>query len=80
MRAIIASVRVLALLLFPVAMVVPAAPRKYVSERQVAQTYGISMRTVHRYVAQGRLKAYRVGPKLVRFDADEVERALVGNR
>lgn len=37
-----------------------------------------TFRDVHRYVAQGRLRAYRVGPKLVRFDADEVKRALIG--
>jgi excisionase family DNA binding protein len=53
-------------------------PRKYISERQVAQTYGISVRTVHRYLQAGRLKGYRVGPKLIRFDADEVKRALIG--
>ena len=52
--------------------------KKYVNDHEVAETYGISERTVHRYVAQGRLRAYRVGPKLVRFDADEVKRALIG--
>ncbi|HEY1440989.1 MAG TPA: excisionase family DNA-binding protein [Mycobacterium sp.] len=40
----------------------------------------MSERTVHRYVAQGRLRAYRVGPKLVRFDADEVKRLFVMKR
>ena len=58
----------------------PPQPRKFVSERQVADAYGISVRSVHRYINSGRLKAYRVGPKLIRLDADEVERALIGDR
>jgi excisionase family DNA binding protein len=55
-------------------------PKKFISARQVAQTYGISTRTILRYLSEGRLKGYRVGPKLIRLDADEVERALVGDR
>ena len=54
--------------------------KKYVNDHEIAETYGISERTVQRNVAQGRLRAYRVGPKLVRFDADEVKRALIGDR
>ena len=52
--------------------------KKYINDHQVAEMLGISERTVARYVAAGLLKAYRVGPKLIRFDPDEVERSLVG--
>src|ERR1700757_3565698 len=55
-------------------------PKKYITLNEVAETYGVSTRTVLRYLAEGRLKGYRVGPKLIRFNADEVERALVGER
>ena len=58
----------------------PPKPRKWVSYNQVREDYGLSLRTIYRYVNDGRLKAYRIGPKLVRLDADEVEAALVGNR
>jgi excisionase family DNA binding protein len=70
-------------LLLAIAMVAPAPrrhPRRYIKDHQIAQTYNISLRTVHRYLAAGVLKAYRVGPKMIRFDADEVERALIGKR
>jgi excisionase family DNA binding protein len=46
----------------------------------VRETYQVSHRTVARYLKDGRLKAYRVGPKMIRFDAAEVERALIGTR
>lgn len=52
--------------------------RAYITERQLRDKYQLSHRTVHRYMQDGLLKAYRVGPKMIRFDADEVERALVG--
>lgn len=52
--------------------------KKYVNDHEIAETYGISERTVARYVKTGLLRAHRIGPKLVRFDADEVKRALIG--
>ena len=42
--------------------------------------YGISRRSIHRYITQGLLPAYRIGPRNIRLDADEVERILLGNR
>jgi len=45
--------------------------------RQVAAKYGMSERTVHKYISDGRLDAYKIGPKIVRLDADEVEAALI---
>jgi hypothetical protein len=42
--------------------------------------YGISRRSIHRYITQGLLPAYRVGPrKNIRLDADEVERVMLAN-
>lgn len=49
------------------------------SIQQVAGTYGISTRTVRRYIASGRLTAHRVGPRLIRLDAAQVEKEL-GNQ
>jgi excisionase family DNA binding protein len=54
-------------------------PRKFVSPTQAAEMYGISRRSIHRYITQGLLPAYRIGPRNIRLDADEVERILMGN-
>lgn len=43
----------------------------------VCEMYSISHDTVQRYVRQGRLKGYRIGPRLVRFDPNEVAAALL---
>lgn len=54
--------------------------RQFVTVRQVCEDHQISERTVYRYIQQGKLKPYRVGPKMIRFDVDEVECALIGQR
>jgi excisionase family DNA binding protein len=46
----------------------------------VCEKYGLGERTVRRYVASGRLTAWRVGPRLIRLDADQVERELIGDK
>jgi hypothetical protein len=32
---------------------------------------------LRRYIAEGRITAHRIGPKLIRFDLDEVQAQLV---
>ena len=49
-----------------------------ITVRDVCQTYGLRERTVRRYLAEGRLTATRIGPRLIRLDAEQVERALTG--
>lgn len=44
----------------------------YLSKKQVAEKFGISVSTVNNYMRQG-MPFYKVGGKLVRFIADEVE-------
>lgn len=36
--------------------------------RQTAEFFGVDDKTVRRWIAQGRLTAYRVGPRLIRID------------
>lgn len=43
---------------------------------EAAELYGVSRRTIRRYVSEGRLRAYRLGPRLLRLDADEVNKQL----
>lgn len=40
---------------------------------QTAEYHGVSGRTVRNWVAAGRLPAYRVGSRLLRFRRDDVE-------
>jgi excisionase family DNA binding protein len=42
------------------------------SIRQAAEFHGVDQKTIRRWIAQGRLSAHRVGPRLIRLDRDEV--------
>jgi excisionase family DNA binding protein len=42
------------------------------SIRQVADYHGIDQNTIRRWIAQGRLTAQRIGPRLIRLDRDKV--------
>ncbi len=50
-----------------------------ITVRDVCQLYGLSERTVRRYLSDGRITAVRIGPRLIRLDAEQVERALTGD-
>ena len=49
-----------------------------ISMQEVADQFGVSRRTVAPLHCRGRLTAYRVGPKLVRIDADQARQQLLG--
>jgi excisionase family DNA binding protein len=46
------------------------------SPDEVAKIRGVSGRTVRRWIAEGRLPAYRVGPRLIRIKAEDLEKAM----
>ncbi|MFA5608076.1 MAG: helix-turn-helix domain-containing protein [Leucobacter sp.] len=46
----------------------PARP----SIRQAADYLNVDPRTIRRYIAAGRLRAIRVGPRLIRLDRENV--------
>jgi len=48
-------------------------PRRYLTLSDAAEWLSLDEKTLRRWVSQGRLTAYRVGPKLIRLDADEIE-------
>ena len=43
-----------------------------VTIKQAAQHYGLCDKTVRRYIAQGRLVAFRVGARNIRVDRDSL--------
>jgi excisionase family DNA binding protein len=51
-------------------------PVQRASLAEVADTLGCSTKTVRRYIADGRLTGYRMGPRLIRVDMAEVAAML----
>ena len=49
----------------------------YIWIAESAELLGCTTRTIRKMIADGRLKAYRLGPKFVRLRHDEVITALV---
>ena len=49
----------------------------YLTLQEVAERLRCSTKTVRRYVACGRLKAYRVGPTMLRVSAEQLDAMVV---
>ncbi|MDH6280980.1 helix-turn-helix domain-containing protein [Prescottella agglutinans] len=49
---------------------------RYSTLTEAAETLSVSTRTVRRYIAAGKLKAYRVGPRVIRVDLSELDRLM----
>jgi excisionase family DNA binding protein len=47
-----------------------------ISMFEAAERLGVSEKSVRRFIAAGRLTGYRIGPRLIRVDRDEVEALL----
>lgn len=45
----------------------------------IADEFGVHPRTVRRYMAEGRIHGKRIGPRMIRFNLDEVRRDLLGD-
>ena len=50
--------------------------RRLVSLATAAVYADLSTRTLRRYISQGRLNGYRVGPRLVKIDLNEVDQLV----
>jgi excisionase family DNA binding protein len=48
-----------------------------ISMTEAAGRLDISTRTLRRYIAAGRLTAYRIGPRLIKIDAAELDQLPV---
>lgn len=51
----------------------PSLRRRYVSIGDASEYTGLAPRTLRDYITQGRLTGYRVGPRALRFDVDELD-------
>lgn len=43
---------------------------------EAAEYLGVNPRTIRRYIAAGRITGYRVGPRLIKVDLNELESLL----
>ena len=48
--------------------------QRLIDVKASAQRLAVSPQTIRRMISRGDLTAYRVGPKLLRLDADELDR------
>lgn len=51
----------------------PTLRRRFVTIDEASGYTGLAPRTLRDYITQGRLTGYRVGPRALRFDLDELE-------
>lgn len=49
-----------------------AIERKNLTLKQAAEWYGVSERTLRRRIAEGSLRAYRVGPRSIRVSVEDL--------
>jgi excisionase family DNA binding protein len=54
--------------------------KSYESLADAAARTHVSTRTLRRWIAEGRLQAYRVGPRLVRLDPASVDQLMKPTR
>lgn len=52
-------------------------PRQLISLSQAAEYAAVSEKSIRRYIAAGRLTAYRAGPRLIRIDQHELDAMLM---
>jgi excisionase family DNA binding protein len=50
--------------------------RRLGSPAELAEARGVSMTTVRRWIKDGRVQAYRMGPRLIRVDLDDTSELM----
>lgn len=50
--------------------------RRLSSLPDAAEQYGVSAKTLRRYISAGRITGYRFGPRMLRVDLDELDALL----
>ena len=55
------------------------AQRRWASKAKLAEHLDVEPETIERYREQGLITAYRLGPRLIRYDIAEVDAMLTAN-
>lgn len=50
--------------------------RRFLTIEDAAERLGVNPKTIRRRIADGSLTGYRMGPRLIRVDADELDRLM----
>jgi excisionase family DNA binding protein len=50
--------------------------RRFISIATAAEYAGVTTKTIRRWIAAGRLRGYRAGPRLIRVRVDELDAML----
>ncbi|RPA12758.1 helix-turn-helix domain-containing protein [Gordonia sp. OPL2] len=53
--------------------------RSFVSITEAADYVGVSSKSIRRYISDGRLRAYRTGPKLLRIRMADLDSMVTGD-
>lgn len=53
------------------------AQRRLISLAAAAERLDVCPRTIRRYIAAGRLTAYRIGPRLIKIDLNELDQMVI---
>lgn len=53
-----------------------AARPELISVTEAAERLGVNYRTIRRWIAAGRIDAVRVGPRLLKIDAAQLDRVM----
>ncbi|MBC2587041.1 MULTISPECIES: helix-turn-helix domain-containing protein [Rhodococcus] len=51
-------------------------PRRLASIPQAAEELGVCTKTLRRYISAGHITGYRLGPRMIRVDLNEIEATL----
>lgn len=52
------------------------SPRRMSSLPEAAAQFGVSVKTLRRYISAGRITGYRFGPRMLRVDLNELDALL----
>jgi excisionase family DNA binding protein len=50
--------------------------RRYATQAEAAEYLGVTTRTIRQMIADGRLTGYRLNPRFIRIDLNEIDAAM----
>lgn len=54
----------------------PSTKRRYAPLKEASEYSRLSVKTLRRYIVDGRLTGYRADPKLIRIDLNELDKLI----
>ncbi|MCG5433948.1 excisionase family DNA-binding protein [Mycobacterium sp. MYCO198283] len=54
----------------------PSQRRRYATQYEAADYLGVTTRTIRQMIADGRLTGYRLNPRFIRIDLNDIDAAM----